>query len=166
MRKRLIGQRGPADRLTHSISATAPDRNVDSNRYIYKDTRVLNDYASSAIVPCTNLARAKAFYGDILGLPLLADHGTGFVFGTGATKLNIYMSDYAGTNRANAVVWAVGDEIEEIAANLRIKGVTLDEYPDGFDKVVEGVHVRGKLSVIWFSDPDGNVLHVTSGHEN
>jgi len=127
---------------------------------------MLKNYASSAIVPCTDLARAKAFYGDTLGLPLIADHGNGFVFGTGETRLNIYRSDFAGTNRADAVVWAVGDDIEAIAVALRVKGVTLDEYPDGFDKVVEGVHVRGKLSVIWFRDPDGNILHVTSGHAN
>jgi catechol 2,3-dioxygenase-like lactoylglutathione lyase family enzyme len=127
---------------------------------------MLEDYASSVIVPCADLVRAKAFYGETLGLPLIADHGNGFVFGTGATKLNIYLSDYAGTNRADAVVWAVGDEIETIAADLRSKGVTLDEYPEGYDRVVDGVHVRGALSVIWFRDPDGNILHITSGHAN
>ncbi len=44
------------------------------------------------------------------------------VFGTGATHLNVYLSDYAGANRANAVVWSVGDELELIAADLRAKG--------------------------------------------
>lgn len=127
---------------------------------------MLKDHASSAIVPSTDLVRAKAFYSEILGLPLIADHGNGFVFATGATKLNIYLSDYAGTNRANAVVWAVDDEIAVVAAALRAKGVVLDEYPEGFDKVVEGVHIRGALSVIWFKDPDGNILHVTSGSAN
>lgn len=127
---------------------------------------MLKNYASSAIVPCADLVRAKAFYGEILGLPLIADHGNGFVFATGGTKLNIYRSDFAGTNRADAVVWAVGDEIEPIAAVLRTKGVTLDEHPEGFDKVVKGVHVRGASSVIWFRDPDGNILHVTSGQAN
>ena len=127
---------------------------------------MLKNYASSAIVPCTDLARAKVFYGEILGLPLIADHGNGFVFTTGETELNIYRSDFAGTNRADAVVWAVGDEIEPIAAALRTNGVTLDEHPEGFDRVVDGVHVRGALSVIWFRDPDDNILHVTSGHAN
>ncbi len=127
---------------------------------------MLKDHASSAIVPCADLPRARAFYEDILGLPLIADHGSGFVFGTGATNLNVYLSDYAGANRANAVVWSVGDELELIAADLRAKGVRLEEYPDGFDRVVEGVHVRGGLSVIWFKDPDGNILHLSSGNAN
>jgi len=127
---------------------------------------MLKDHKSSAIVPCSDLARAKAFYGETLGLPLIADHQSGFVFGTGATKLNVYLSDYAGSNRANAVVWSVGDEIEAIAADLRARGVTLDEYPDGYDSVIDGVHTKGALSVIWFRDPDGNVLHVASGSAN
>lgn len=84
---------------------------------------MLKDHASSAIVPCSDLARAKAFYGEVLGLPLIADHGVGFVFETGATKLNVYLSDYAGSNRANVVVWSVGDEIKKIAADLLAKGV-------------------------------------------
>ncbi len=40
---------------------------------------MLKDHASSAIVPCSDLARAKAFYGEVLGLPLIADHGVGLV---------------------------------------------------------------------------------------
>lgn len=99
-------------------------------------------------------------------MPLIADHGAGFVFGTGATRLNVYLSDYAGSNRANAVIWAVGNDLEVIAADLRAKGVALEDYPDGFDRVVEGVHVRGDLRVIWLKDPDGNILHLTSGNAN
>ncbi|MBE1527915.1 catechol 2,3-dioxygenase-like lactoylglutathione lyase family enzyme [Sphingopyxis sp. OAS728] len=127
---------------------------------------MLKDHASSAIVPCSDLARAKAFYGEVLGLPLIADHGVGLVFGTGATRLNVYLSDYAGSNRANAVVWSVGNEIKKIAADLLAKGVTLEEYPDGYDAVIDGVHTRGTLSVIWFRDPDDNILHVSSGSAN
>lgn len=123
---------------------------------------MFKDHASSAIIPCKDLAVARAFYAETLGLPLLADHGNGFVFGTGDTQLNIYLSDYAGTNRANAVLWAVGDALERIAADLRGKGVALDEYPEGFDRVTDGVHVRGDFRVIWFRDPDGNILHVHS----
>jgi catechol 2,3-dioxygenase-like lactoylglutathione lyase family enzyme len=121
---------------------------------------MLKDKPSSAIVPCADLAVAKAFYAEVLGLPLVADHGNGFVFGTGDTLLNVYLSDFAGTNQANAVVWDVGDEVEAIAADLRAKGVTLDEYPEGFDSVTDGVHVKGPFKTIWFKDPDGNILHV------
>ena len=42
----------------------------------------------------------------------------------------------------------------------------LDEYPQGFDRVIDGVRVKGALSVIWFKDPDGDILHLTSGNAN
>jgi len=124
---------------------------------------MLKDSDSAAIVPCSDIAAAKHFYTETLGLPLAEDHGAVFAVRTGATRLNIYKSAFAGTNQANAVVWDAGSAVEAIAADLRGKGVTLDEYPDGFDEVRNGVHVKGDFRAIWFRDPDGNILHVNSG---
>jgi len=121
---------------------------------------MLKDRDSAAIVPCRDLATARAFYTETLGLPLAEDHGEVFAVHTGSTRLNIYKSDFAGTNRANAVVWDAGGEVEAIAADLRGKGVLLEEYPDGFDEVRDGVHEKGDFRAIWFKDPDGNILHV------
>lgn len=124
---------------------------------------MLRDHSSAAIVPCRDIDAAKAFYTGTLGLALIADHGAVFTLKTGATRLHVYRSDFAGTNRANAVVWDAGDQVEAIAADLRGKGVTLDEYPEGFDGVTDGVHRLGGFRAIWFKDPDGNILHVNSG---
>ena len=123
---------------------------------------MLKDRTSAAIVPCSDVTAAKRFYTATLGLPLAADQGDVFTLQTGASQLNVYRSDFAGTNKANAVVWDAGDEVEAIAADLRAKGVTLDEYPEGFDAVRDGVHVKGDFRAIWFKDPDGNILHVHS----
>jgi len=124
---------------------------------------MLKDHASSAILPCSDVARARAFYTETLGLPLAADHDDMFQLRTGTTLLNVYRSDFAGTNQANAVVFDVRDELESIAADLRGKGVRLEEYPDGFDRVEDGVHILGTFRAIWFKDPDGNILHANSG---
>lgn len=124
---------------------------------------MLKDRTSAAIIPCSDVAAARRFYTETLGLGLAADHGEVFTLATGESLLNVYRSDFAGTNKANAVVWDAGDEVETIAAELRSKGVTLDEYPEGFDEVRDGVHVKGDFRAIWFRDPDGNILHVNSG---
>lgn len=124
---------------------------------------MLKDHSSHAIVPCSDIARAKAFYTETLGLPLAADHGEVFLIRTGVTLLNVYRSDFAGTNQANAVVFDVHNDLETIAADLRGKGVKLEEYPDGFDRVENGVHILGDFRAIWFKDPDGNILHANSG---
>lgn len=121
---------------------------------------MLKDKNSSAMIACSDAAASKAFYTDTLGFEISEDHGDIFVLKTGSTFLCAYKSDYAGTNKANAVVWDAGADVEAIAAELRDKGITLEEYPDGFDRVEDGVHVKDDFRAIWFKDPDANILHV------
>lgn len=123
---------------------------------------MLKDKNSSAIVAVRDLQRAKAFYSDVLALNL-ADTGMDGVLGyrTGNTWLTVYQSDYAGTNRANAVVWDVGVEVDDIVADLKAKGVVFERY-EGMEYDGD-VHVAGPLRLAWFKDPDGNILHLFGG---
>ncbi len=123
---------------------------------------MLRDKSSSAIVAVTDIDRAKTFYARVLGLDLVDDSmGEVLVFRTGATHLVVYCSDAAGSNRANAVVWGVGDEIEAIAAELKAKGAAFEHYPD--IGTLEGdVHVAGDMKMVWLRDPDGNILHLNN----
>lgn len=75
----------------------------------------------------------------------------------------VYRSDEAGTNRANAVVWGVGEEIEAIVADLRGKGVSFEHYDLHGVDFADGLHRSGEFRMAWFKDPDGNILHLNSG---
>lgn len=121
---------------------------------------MLRDQDSSAIVAVSDIDRAKTFYRDVLGLEVTEDSGQVVTFRTGATRLVVYVSDYAGTNKANAVVWGVGDQLESIVSDLRDKGVTFERY-EGMD-YAEGIHRAGDFRMVWFKDPDGNILHLNS----
>lgn len=121
---------------------------------------MLRDQDSSAIVAVSDIDRAKTFYRDVLGLEVTEDSGQVVTFRTGATRLVVYVSDYAGTNKANAVVWGVGDQLETIVSDLRDKGVTFERY-EGMD-YAEGIHRAGDFRMVWFKDPDGNILHLNS----
>lgn len=119
---------------------------------------------SSAIVAVKDLERAKAFYGETLGLNLSPDsEGEVAIFQTGDTALVVYVSEFAGTNQANAVVWGVGEEIEKIAADLASKGVVFEQYDMPDTTYENGVHRMGDFRMVWFKDPDGNILHLNSG---
>ncbi len=129
---------------------------------------MLKHHDSSAIVAVSDMARARAFYSDTLGLELDGqaggeDGGNGMplVYRTGATKLVVYPSEFAGSNRANAVVWGVGDEIDSIVAALEAKGVAFEHYPD-VGRLEGNVHVAGGARLVWLKDPDGNILHLNS----
>lgn len=124
---------------------------------------MLKNKTSSAIIAVSDLARARGFYRDLLGLDLVEDGENVMVFRTGETHLVVYRSDEAGTNRANAVVWNAGDDLGPIVAALQAKGVAFEHYP-GMDGVtLDGdVHWAGDFGMVWFKDPDGNILHINA----
>ena len=124
---------------------------------------MLKNHNSSAIVAVSDLDRARDFYGGTLGLQL-DEEGTQegvLLYRTGSTRLGVYKSEYAGTNRANAVVWGVGDELDSIVAALEAKGVAFEHYPD-LGRLEGNVHVAGDCRLVWLKDPDGNILHINS----
>ena len=128
-----------------------------------KEKLLLKDKPSSAIVAASDIDRARGFYAETLGLePAGGSEQDMLVFRTGQTQLIVYKSDFAGTNKANAVVWNAGGDFDTVADQLREQGVTFEEYPDLGMEIERGVHRAGGFKGVWFKDPDGNVLHVTN----
>ena len=121
---------------------------------------MLTNKDCSAIVAVRDIAKAQAFYGGVLGLQVEAADDNLLTFRTGETRLVVYRSDFAGTNQANAVVWGVGEELEAITADLAAKGVRFEHYP-GMDRHGD-IHYAGAFGMVWFKDPDGNILHLNS----
>ncbi|SJM28762.1 VOC family protein [Mesorhizobium delmotii] len=116
---------------------------------------------ATANLAVKDLAKAKAFYEDVLGLTEVHDEGDELiVYKSGDTSINVYRSTFAGTNKATAVTWMVGDEIEKIVSALRSKGVVFEHY-DMPGLTLEGdIHVGYGMKVAWFKDPDGNILNL------
>ncbi len=125
-----------------------------------EETIMLKDKDSAAIVATSDMDHARDFYANKLGLEIIEDGDAVMEFRTGKTTLVVYRSDFAGTNQANAVVWGVGQDIEAIVADLAGKGVTFEHYPDMDYK--DGIHRDGNFRMVWFKDPDGNILHLNS----
>ena len=134
---------------------------------------MLRDHDSAAIVAVSDMDRARDFYSTILGLELASAGGEGatgapLVYKTGAARLTVYPSQEAGTNRANAVCWRVGEDLDFIVADLAAKGVQFEHYPDigeleGDVHVIDGQGPNGAdARLVWFKDPDGNILHLNN----
>ena len=124
---------------------------------------MLKDMPSSAILAVSDIARARAFYGETLGLELIHETAEVLTFRTGATKLIVYRSPEAGTNRANAAVWSCPEGLMEIVADLEGKGVTFEHYPQMEGVKLDGnVHRMGHMRLVWLKDPDGNILHLNN----
>ena len=126
---------------------------------------MLKDCNSSAIVAVSDIARARTFYEDTLGLTLIDSNAEAGVmaFRTGDTRLTVYRSEFAGTNRANAVTWDLNGDIVAVVDDLRAKGVTFEHYPDMGMTLNGDIHEAGPAKLVWFKDPDGNILHLIEG---
>jgi catechol 2,3-dioxygenase-like lactoylglutathione lyase family enzyme len=114
-----------------------------------------------ANVAVRDLEVARRFYTDTLGLKQVhAEEGEVIVFQSGHSKLNVYRSQYAGTNQATAVTWSVGAELEAEVQALRQKGVRFEHYDMPGMRREGDIHVAGGVKVAWFKDPDGNILNL------
>ena len=118
---------------------------------------------ATATVAVKDIASARRFYGGTLGLQSVeVPEDEVAAYQAGATRLLVYRSQFAGTNRATAVTWNVGGEVDAIVKDLRNKGVRFERY-EFPDAVHEGdVHVMGDMRAAWFKDPEGNIHALVS----
>lgn len=125
---------------------------------------MLQDKDAVATIAVRNLATARKFYEGALGLKQVDAEGEELiVYRSGSSTINIYRSNYAGTNQATALTWVVGDDVEGVVRELKVKGVTFEHYDMPGMTLQGDVHVAGDMKVAWFKDPDGNILNIVSG---
>lgn len=125
---------------------------------------MLGDRDAMATVAVKDFPAAQAFYGDTLGLMAVeTDDATGVaVYRSGGTSIVVYRSDFAGSNRATSVTWGVGDDFDDIVSALRRGGVRFEHYDLPGMRLEGDVHVAGGFRAAWFTDPDGNILHINN----
>jgi catechol 2,3-dioxygenase-like lactoylglutathione lyase family enzyme len=124
---------------------------------------MLGNKDAVATVAVKDLQPARKFYEDTLGLKAVGAEGEELiVFKSGNSTLNVYRSQYAGTNQATAVTWRVGDDMERVVRALKSKGVTFEHYDMPDTKREGDIHVSGDMKVAWFKDPDGNILNIVN----
>ena len=121
---------------------------------------MLSNKDAVANLAVKDLDIATNFYGNLLGLRRVYEEGKELiVFQSGHSSINVYRSDYAGTNKATAVTWTV-DNVEDEVKVLKNKGVVFEHYDMPGMKREGDVHVSDHMKVAWFKDPDGNILNV------
>ena len=108
----------------------------------------------------SDLERARRFYVETLGLEVTHNEVDQLlVLKSGASSVNVYVSEFAGTNKATAATWEV-DDVEAEVAGLKAKGVAFEHY-DMPGLTLEGdLHAADGYKIAWFKDPDGNILNV------
>ena len=125
---------------------------------------VLTEVDAVANLAVRDLKRARHFYEQLLGFEAVDIEGDELItYRSGNTVFNVYRSEYAGTNRATALTWAVGERIESVVDSLRARGIEFEHYDLPGMRRDGDLHLAGDMKVAWFKDPDGNILNVVTG---
>src|SRR5687768_3999704 len=125
---------------------------------------MLNSKDALATIAVKSVDTARRFYGEVLGLAIEEQEEQG-VFGlkSGGTSILVYESEFAGTNKATAATWIVGNDIDAIVGTLKERGVTFEHYEFPGTTRKGDIHEAGHTRVAWLKDPDGNILSLVNG---
>lgn len=119
---------------------------------MFKDTKAFSGFAVD------DVAVAKQFYGETLGLDVSEDNGLLTLNLAGDRPVLIYPKD----DHTPANYTILNFPVEDVAGavdELTRRGVTFERY-EGFDQDDRNIaHDAGPL-IAWFTDPAGNILAV------
>lgn len=108
-------------------------------------------------IPAKDVARARKFYEEKLGIKPKQETAGGVVyeFGNG-TACFLYPTPNAGTSQASQAFWQVED-IEREVADLKARAVKFEKY-DMPEMDENGILTAGGAKAAWFKDTEGNIM--------
>jgi len=113
-----------------------------------------------AFVATAHPDRARHFYVETLGLPLLADEPFALVFDANGVMLRVQKVTALAPAPHTVLGWNVPDVRAAVEA-LAAEGVVFERF-DGMPQDALAIWTSpGGASVAWFKDPDGNLLSLT-----
>jgi catechol 2,3-dioxygenase-like lactoylglutathione lyase family enzyme len=102
-------------------------------------------------------ARARAFYEEVLGLPLLSEDRFALAFDAKGVQLRVQKVEQFQPQPFTVLGWEVGS-IRGAMDGLSRAGVVFERYAF-LEQDEAGVWTApGGTKVAWFKDPDGNLL--------
>jgi catechol 2,3-dioxygenase-like lactoylglutathione lyase family enzyme len=105
-----------------------------------------------------DLAAARTFYGETLGLPVSEEGGPLVLHLAGDQRILVYPKpDH--TPASFTILNFPVDDIDQALDELTARGVPIQRY-EGFQADARGIYRGQGHSIAWFTDPAGNVLSV------
>lgn len=118
---------------------------------------------ATAMLPAKDVARAKAWYADKLGLKPVREFGdNGAAYDLGGTRVFLYATQFAGTAQHTVLSFDSRDLIADMK-DLRTRGVSFLDYDLPGLKTENGVADFGSIKNAWCKDSEGNILGFVEG---
>ena len=122
---------------------------------MFKDTNAFSGFSVN------DIPKAKAFYGQTLGLEVSEEQGMLTLHLATGGKVLIYpKADH--TPATYTILNFPVDDIEHAVDALSSKGVTFEQYDNLTDErgIARGIARQQGPDIAWFKDPAGNILSV------
>jgi catechol 2,3-dioxygenase-like lactoylglutathione lyase family enzyme len=119
---------------------------------MFKDTKAFSGFAVG------DIAAARRFYGEVLGLEVSEAHGMLTLRLAGGRDTLVYPKPDHEPATYTILNFPVED-IDSVVDELLERGVDIEIY-DGFDHDERGIVRDGGPPIAWFRDPAGNILSV------
>ena len=121
---------------------------------------MLGDHPITPVLLAKDLAASREFYHDRLGLEILKEDEAEIVFKCGGgTHLDLTKSTVGTADEQTQAAWQVEDIRSEVA-ELRARGVKVEDYDSPGLKTEDGVADIGFAWVAWIIDPGKNSLGI------
>jgi len=121
---------------------------------------VLNEAPVFPILLSKDLDASRTFYEGLLGLDVARRDPDRIVFRCGGgTQISVTESTLGTADSQTQVAWRVPD-IRAAVAELRARGVRIEDYVAPDPVTDDGVADMGHSWAAWFIDPSGNALAI------
>jgi predicted enzyme related to lactoylglutathione lyase len=117
-----------------------------------RDSRAFSGFSSN------DVAKAKEFYADKLGLEVTEDHGMLTLHLAGGGTVIVYPKPNHEPATFTVLNFPVKD-IESTVDSLAKAGIEFERY-EGMDQDPRGISRGEGPRIAWFKDPAGNILSV------
>ncbi len=117
-----------------------------------RDSRAFSGFSSN------DVAKAKAFYAEKLGLEVTEDHGMLTLHLAGGGKVIVYPKP----NHEPATFTVLNFPVKDIEGTIDglAKARIQFEHYEGMDQDSRGISRGGGPLIAWFKDPAGNILSI------
>jgi predicted enzyme related to lactoylglutathione lyase len=120
---------------------------------------MLQDCPMYSYIPAKDIARARRFYEDKVGLRPKEETDGGVVYEFGAgTAAFLYLTPNAGTSQASQAFWSVKD-VDAAIQSLKARGVQFERYDNmPGERSPQGAITADGAKAAWFKDSEGNIM--------
>ena len=121
----------------------------------------------STRLPAQDLARARAFYAEKLGLEPIEERPGGLRYQCGSGRFSLFQSTGAASGSHTQMAFEV-DDLQAVVSELRRRGVAFEEVDVPGVRTVDGIaEIEGNYPsagvgerAAWFRDSEGNLLGI------